>query len=152
KTAQSRRLRTRSEQILRSFRRGACAADGQYKVMQLPPGAPAITCLRSVPSDLDYDRSRETRCGMDCPNCNAEIPVDSNYCVRCGRSLPRVVCRSCGHDNPPAAKFCANCGNELATDTQPLPATAPSMGSAERRQLTVMFCELAGSTELSVRL
>ena len=31
-------------------------------------------------------------------------------------------------------------------------AAAPSVEAAERRQLTVMFCDLVGSTELSARL
>ena len=40
----------------------------------------------------------------------------------------------------------------LQSDALPAPeATAPSAG-AERRQLTVMFCDLVGSTELSARL
>jgi class 3 adenylate cyclase len=41
-----------------------------------------------------------------------------------------------------------------ALDTQPPvppPATAPRVEGAERRQLTVMFCDLVGSTPLSVR-
>jgi class 3 adenylate cyclase len=33
----------------------------------------------------------------------------------------------------------------------PAPAVAPP-SNAERRQLTVIFCDLVGSTELSVRL
>jgi class 3 adenylate cyclase len=36
--------------------------------------------------------------------------------------------------------------------TSPAPTTLPSQTSAERRQLTVMFVDLVGSTELSTRL
>jgi class 3 adenylate cyclase len=42
-----------------------------------------------------------------------------------------------------------------AASTKPQPAAtaaAPSQDGAERRQLTVMFCDLVGSTELSSRL
>ncbi len=55
-------------------------------------------------------------------------------------------CASCGFENPPDFNFCGRCGNALAGLTA---ATTPE---AERRQLTVMFCDLAGSTELAQRL
>src|SRR5206468_6922951 len=67
-------------------------------------------------------------------------------------------CPSCGYTNPASAKFCLECGHKLpATDVDAAgrPATdtaAPQPGSAERRQLTVMFCDLVGSTALSARL
>ncbi len=48
---------------------------------------------------------------------------------------------------------------ELAETTSPLPAETPAPGTVdailpggERRHLTVMFCDLVGSTELSTRL
>ena len=52
-----------------------------------------------------------------------------------------VPCRQCGRENSADARFCNQCGAKLA------PAAA-----AERRQLTVMFCDLVGSTALSERL
>jgi class 3 adenylate cyclase/predicted ATPase len=88
---------------------------------------------------------------MDCSSCKGEVPAGSKFCIECGASL-LLACSSCGHDNPPQAKFCANCGAALTTDSSPAPAPAPPMSSAERRQLTVMFCDLVGSTALSVRL
>src|SRR5438094_5206532 len=39
---------------------------------------------------------------------------------------------------------------ELGPDASPAPRSAPA--EAERRQLTVMFCDLVGSTALSTRL
>lgn len=85
---------------------------------------------------------------MDCPSCKAENPHDGKFCVHCGAALP-ITCRSCGHPNAPSVKFCANCGTGLTAGSPPsLPATS----SAERRQITVMFCDLVGSTEMSVRL
>jgi class 3 adenylate cyclase len=88
---------------------------------------------------------------MVCPNCKAEIPDGSKFCVQCGALLP-LACPSCGHGNRPLATFCASCGTAL-TAGSPLSAIVPSTSSsAERRQLTVMFCDLVGSTALSVRL
>ncbi len=51
-------------------------------------------------------------------------------------------CASCGFANPPEFKFCGQCGKTLAI----------AADAAERRQLTVMFCDLVGSTELAQRL
>jgi len=97
---------------------------------------------------------------MECPSCKAAIPADSKFCIECGAPLP-VPCPSCGHGNPPRAKFCASCGSNLATGASSAPAEAaspssppapaPAPSSAERRQLTVMFCDLVGSTALAVR-
>ena len=95
---------------------------------------------------------------MECPNCKAQLSEGSKFCVECGAPLP-LACSSCGHANSPSAKFCANCGTKLAgvstTPTATAAATAtpaPAESSAERRQLTVMFCDLVGSTALSTQL
>ena len=94
---------------------------------------------------------------MECRTCKADVPEGSRFCIECGASLPSA-CPSCGHSNPPRAKFCANCGNRLTTGAVTAPAAAPaeaaspSTPSAERRQLTVMFADLAGSTALSTCL
>ncbi len=56
-----------------------------------------------------------------------------------------MKCTSCGFENGPSARFCGGCGRALddAASTRP---------SAERRQLTVLMCDLVGSTELSQSL
>lgn len=48
------------------------------------------------------------------------------------------------------SKFCAECGTKLPATGEPRPAPQPA--SAERRQLSVMFCDLVGSTTLSGQL
>src|SRR3984893_17397313 len=62
-------------------------------------------------------------------------------------------CSKCGADNRETAKFCDSCGATLrqvatATDSG-LPAT-PTAG--ERRHLTVLFCDLVGSTAIAAQL
>ena len=42
-------------------------------------------------------------------------------------------------------------GGAAENIAQPVPTSAPIPGEAERRQLTVMFCDLVGSTLLSTR-
>src|SRR5919199_3396492 len=97
---------------------------------------------------------------MECLSCTAEIPEGSRFCDECGAPAP-IGCPSCGASNRPRAKFCSKCGSKLtasstapsATPTaSPAPLSSSSMSSAERRQLTVMFCDLVGSTALSARL
>jgi predicted ATPase/class 3 adenylate cyclase len=62
-----------------------------------------------------------------------------------------MVCSNCKADIPDGGKACARCGAPMAGASLS-PAIVPSTSLAERRQLTVMFCDLVGSTALSVRL
>jgi class 3 adenylate cyclase/tetratricopeptide (TPR) repeat protein len=93
-----------------------------------------------------------------CPGCQAEIPDSSRFCPQCG-AAQSLACATCGHENAPGSRFCAQCGAKLgapaasATEPKPTAAAPPRAASAaERRQLTVMFCDLVGSTALSTRL
>ncbi|MBA3518583.1 MAG: AAA family ATPase [Rhizobiales bacterium] len=97
---------------------------------------------------------------MKCSSCGAEVSEGSNFCNQCGAALP-PRCPSCGHANAPGAKFCSECGSNLIVATipgllRPAPAAVPTPAtvepSAERRQLTLMFCDLVGSTALAARL
>jgi hypothetical protein len=64
------------------------------------------------------------------------------------RALP-----SLRFDNEYTAKFCGGCGKPLSEAISPEPALGESRSvGAERRQLTVMFCDLVGSTALASRL
>ena len=86
---------------------------------------------------------------MQCSECRFDNPDDSRFCQSCGVPLSRR-CESCGHGNVPDARFCGGCGAALdAVAPQPSEPAAPE---AERRQLTVLFCDLVGSTALSARL
>jgi class 3 adenylate cyclase/predicted ATPase len=67
-------------------------------------------------------------------------------------------CPSCDTVVDPSARFCSSCGTRLQA-TAPLPVPPPSRSAgthdrlrAERRQLTVMFCDIADSTKLSEQL
>src|SRR6516225_7597590 len=103
---------------------------------------------------------RSGRRSVQCPNCKAEIPEGSKFCLECGAAL-FGRCPSCGNANPASAKFCLECGHKLpptvvdtgrpATDTG-TSQTSQVAGSAERRLLAVLFGHLVGSTALSARL
>src|SRR5215471_5210537 len=91
---------------------------------------------------------------MRCPNCMAENAATRRFCGECGASLPSP-CPACGFENEPTAKFCGGCGKPVRETAPPAPAPMPApprADNAERRQLTVMFCDLVGSTPLSARL
>src|SRR5215470_545103 len=91
---------------------------------------------------------------MRCPSCMAENVPTRRFCAECGSPLPSP-CPTCGFENEPAAKFCGGCGKPIGEAAAPTSATsppAPRTDGAERRQLTVMFCDLVGSTALASRL
>src|SRR5579863_9097609 len=93
-----------------------------------------------------------------CANCGKDIPGDSRFCPACG--VPQALaCAACSHVNAAGSRFCAQCGGKLGEAAAAAPVAAPAAAaagrpavSAERRQLTVMFCDLVGSTALSTRL
>jgi class 3 adenylate cyclase/tetratricopeptide (TPR) repeat protein len=116
---------------------------------------------------------------MECSACGHSNRDGANFCSKCGGSLA-PVCPSCGADVEADANFCDVCGASLSVATEvdaspavvapfavpsaaptavaqpPLPTppvvAPPAAQSADRRQLTVVFCDLVGSTEMSGRL
>jgi len=90
---------------------------------------------------------------MQCSSCGVANPEGDRFCGACGVPLPQR-CRACGHENAVGNRFCGGCGVRLTGDA---PSTAftpanPPPPNAQRRQLTVMFCDLVGSTALSAQL
>ena len=55
-----------------------------------------------------------------------------------------LTCPQCGEENPERAKFCLNCATPLG-----VPAAA---GKEVRKTVTVLFCDVTGSTELGEKL
>ena len=110
---------------------------------------------------------------MQCPTCQHENPTGAKFCMECGAKLENA-CPKCGTKLPAEAKFCMECGTKIGEESTPpavqqverseiprsgdvdsvvsTPADEPSAPEAERRQLTVMFCDLVGSTALSAQL
>ena len=88
---------------------------------------------------------------MHCTNCAAEVPEQRKFCVHCGAAVARR-CLACGAANPALNKFCGDCGTKLCVDSPAAVPTAPDSRPIERRQLTVLFCDLVGSIALSARL
>jgi class 3 adenylate cyclase len=90
---------------------------------------------------------------MRCSKCGSENPSDRKFCGECGAQF-LLRCPKCGKENVPPFRFCGECGAALADpvvaraeETKPVTAS-----QGERRHLTVLFCDLVGSTEITARL
>src|SRR6202047_1719842 len=89
---------------------------------------------------------------MRCPGCNTENPEGAKFCMQCATSLA-LRCPKCAFENPATAKFCAQCGTPLeATGAVRRISEAGERLAGERRHLTVLFCDLVGSTEIAFQL
>ena len=113
---------------------------------------------------------------MRCPRCRHDNPARAKFCLECGQRLA-LACVACGAELPETAKFCSECGRPVAAQAgappaEPVPprpeAPAPatytprhlaeriltSRGAleGERKVVTVLFCDLVGSTALAERL
>ena len=112
---------------------------------------------------------------MRCQRCQTENPDENKFCRECGAKLSHA-CPQCGAEILPTDKFCGKCGHPLTAAAKPAPkAPAPAdpisklrrylpTGLAEkilaqrdriegeRRQVTVLFCDLAGFTPLTEKL
>jgi class 3 adenylate cyclase len=87
---------------------------------------------------------------MMCDACRHDNPDGNVFCGGCGARLV-LVCGHCGASSAPANKFCGHCGHRLAPEDDAA-ESEPAVERGERRQLTVLFCDLVGSTDLAARL
>lgn len=86
---------------------------------------------------------------MLCTKCNTDNSEGSRFCNACA-ALLSIRCTKCSNENPPGAKFCNQCAAPLHAPVVPPAAhDAHSASDGERRQITVLFCDLVGSTPLS---
>ncbi len=70
---------------------------------------------------------------MKCPGCKANNPPGNRFCGQCGAGL-MAACPGCGEPVQPDHHLCVTCGWLLR---------------GERRQVTVAFSDLVGSTQLA---
>jgi class 3 adenylate cyclase/tetratricopeptide (TPR) repeat protein len=105
---------------------------------------------------------------MICPRCQHQNSPNSAFCDECGGRL-EAACPNCGEPNRQSAKFCKNCGQAISQTltTASMPITVgPSPDTyvpkhlaekilatrhileGERKQVTVLFADIRGSTKL----
>jgi predicted ATPase/class 3 adenylate cyclase/ribosomal protein L40E len=112
---------------------------------------------------------------MKCPKCQTENPDENRFCRKCGEKLS-LVCPQCGAEILPDDHFCGKCGHKLKHPSEvpvkdlsfdekltkiqkylPKGLTEKILSQrdrieGERKQVTVMFCDMEGFTQLSERL
>ena len=116
---------------------------------------------------------------MICPACRHDNPDRAKFCLECGHRFA-AACPQCGTELPPGAKFCLECGHRLVP-AEAAPAKGPAAPSVpadfqakvasytprhlaekiltsrsalegERRQVTVLFTDVAGFTPMAEKL
>jgi class 3 adenylate cyclase/tetratricopeptide (TPR) repeat protein len=112
---------------------------------------------------------------MQCPKCQFENREGAKFCGDCGHKF-EIACPECGTNNRAGNKFCDECGHKLTstptTTSQnlsfdeklakiqkylPQGLTEKILSQrdkieGERKQATVMFCDMKGFTHLSEKL
>ena len=112
---------------------------------------------------------------MQCPKCQFENPIGIKFCGECGHKLERL-CPSCNSSSPLNFKFCGECGHKLDVPAETSPKdlsfdekltkiqkylpkgltekilTQRDRIKGERKQVTVMFCDMERFTALSEKL
>ena len=112
---------------------------------------------------------------MKCPKCQAENREGIKFCEECGARM-ELVCPGCGMKIPLGKNFCGECGNPLSPPSKPAPKELSFKEKfsqiqkylpqgltdkilaqrgrieGERRQVTVMFCDMEGYTPLTEKL
>lgn len=112
---------------------------------------------------------------MQCGKCQTENPAEAKFCIECASPL-EFRCPSCGNVTPAAGKFCMECAHDLTQPSAPLPkelsfeekidriqrflpggVTEKILAQrgkieGERKTVTVLFCDMEGSTPLVEKL
>lgn len=98
---------------------------------------------------------------VQCPGCRHENPDEARFCAHCGVRLG-AVCTGCGTVLPPEARFCSGCGRTVATRPAPANYTprhiseqilpVRSAVEGERKQVSVLFCDIVRSGQLAAEL
>jgi len=112
---------------------------------------------------------------MKCQKCQFDNRDGAKFCGKCRVKL-LLVCPQCNSENPPENNFCDECGHDLSLPSEPSPKdlsldeklakiqrylpkglTEKILAQrdrieGERKQVTVLFCDMEGFTALSERL
>jgi class 3 adenylate cyclase/tetratricopeptide (TPR) repeat protein len=88
-----------------------------------------------------------------CTACGHPNGEDLKFCTVCGVALT-VTCPTCARAGTPGERFCGHCGASLtpaATSARPSSVEAVPV-SGEKKQITVLFADVAGSMDLQEQL
>jgi len=106
---------------------------------------------------------------VPCPACGHELPGGARFCDSCGHAVA-ATCRACAAPLQPEARFCDQCGAAVAASASapalharaPLAYTPRHLAErvlrdaralrGTRKEVTVLFVDVKGSTELAAAL
>jgi class 3 adenylate cyclase/ribosomal protein L40E len=112
---------------------------------------------------------------MECPKCQVDNKEEAKFCRKCGTKF-LLICTKCAAENLPGDNFCDQCGHNLTLPSEPAPKelsldekiakiqrylpkgltekvlSQRDKIEGERKQVTVMFCDMEGFTGLAERL
>jgi hypothetical protein len=112
---------------------------------------------------------------MKCSQCGFDSKPNKKFCTKCGSKL-NLTCPNCDTEIEAGDDFCGECGQDLRPSTKPttrdlsfdekltkiqkyLPKgltekilSQRDRIEGERKQVTVMFCDMEGFTRLSEKL
>ena len=83
-----------------------------------------------------------------CQVCGVEHDAGARFCSACGAPTFQL-CAVCGAESPAGASFCSACGAGLRDGAR---RGEPVAAADERRVVTILFADLAGSTALGEQL
>jgi class 3 adenylate cyclase/tetratricopeptide (TPR) repeat protein len=98
---------------------------------------------------------------MRCPRCGQENPDEARFCLHCGAQLA-ILCPRCGAVQPAGARFCPECGHAAAAAPGAAGYTPAHISEeilavrsaveGERKQVSVLFCDIVHSSALAADL
>jgi class 3 adenylate cyclase/predicted ATPase len=87
---------------------------------------------------------------MRCPSCHGRCSATARFCANCGVPIMKA-CSKCGTQNPATAVVCCGCG-ALIPKRHVEHKRQLRQEPLDRRQVTIMFCDLVDSTPMSERI
>ena len=112
---------------------------------------------------------------MKCPKCQTDNKEEAKFCRKCGGKFS-LICTKCGAENLAGDNFCDQCGHDLTLPSEPIPKdlsfdekidkiqrylpkgltekilSQRGKIEGERKQVTVMFCDMEGFTPIVEQL
>ena len=85
-----------------------------------------------------------TRLGLACPRCSAAVSTNQKFCSACGNALNAALTAGGELSNPPSSYTPAHLAQRILASRHAL--------HGEKKQVTVLFCDIVGSTELAATL
>jgi len=83
---------------------------------------------------------------VKCDNCSTDNPIGCRFCTDCGLALDKR-CAACAELNRGSARFCGQCGTAFAS-VPGASTTGRRAAEGELKQVTVLFADVRGSTDL----